>query len=120
MMNEIVISAQNNTNVIQIVNLFQAVNNFSNVNQSERYTYPFSNYANWIEPAIIEVRVKGQTQYTQYTVEYVNGDSSTEGLAIALTQLGFGTWYVEYVGMNTTLYVYGGSIEFGTLTLPNM
>lgn len=94
MMNEVVISAQNTTNEIQTLNLFQAYNLADNANAVTKYSYDFSGKdLTLVSYGFIAVADKNLNLVGNFLFTVVT--PTLQGIADAMTTLGYGTWYVE-------------------------
>ena len=108
-MNEVVISAKNNTAEVQQVNLFQYANLADNANATTRYSYDLTGYSlNEVTSVTLSVKTAGETEYTPYFAELI-GQQTIQGIADTLTSLGFGTWFVDgnTLNLNTNQVIIG-------------
>ena len=94
MMNEVVISAQNTTNEIQTLNLFQAYNPADNANAVTKYSYDFSGKdLTLVTYGFIGVANLDNVLFGIFLFSVVT--PTLQGIADGLTTLGYGSWYVE-------------------------
>jgi hypothetical protein len=108
MMNEVVISAQNTTNEIQALNLFQANNAADNVNAVTKYSYDFTGK----DLTLVTVALLGVTDLDGSNLNIYNVSvpgNTLQAIADALTTLGFGTWYVvgQTINCNNDEFILG-------------
>jgi len=112
MMNEVTLTAANTTGETQAVSLFQSVNDSGTANAVTQYSYNLTGQdVTGVTLVALFAKTASQLDYTVYSASVNTG--TLQGIADALTSIGFGSWYV----VGETLNCNNDTIIFGDITL---